>query len=199
MKTFVIAAVALFATTFLYAQEKLSPGDAMPVSKASLKNANGNNTTLDAAYKENGLIVLFSCNTCPFVVRNQSVTKTVMEYAAAHKVGVIVINSNEAKRGDDDSYEAMKKYAKDQGYSVPYVIDENSALADMFGASHTPEIYLFNNRHKLVYKGAMNDNPSNPGSYKKMYIHEAIDAMIAGKTPDPAVTRSIGCGIKRKA
>jgi len=93
----------------------------------------------------------------------------------------------------------MKKYAADQGYTVPYVIDENAALADMFGASHTPEIYLFNNQRKLVYKGAMNDNPSNPGSYKTMYIQDAIDAMIAGKAPDPGVTKSIGCGIKRKA
>jgi hypothetical protein len=69
----------------------------------------------------------------------------------------------------------------------------------MYGASHTPEIFLFDKQHKLVYKGAMNDNPSNPGGYKKMYVTDAIDAMIAGKEVDPKTTKSIGCGIKRKA
>lgn len=179
--------------------DKLNPGDELPAATTSMQNANGNSTTLKAAAKENGLLVMFSCNTCPYVVKNQSTTKKTMEYAAAHKVGMVVINSNEAKRGADDSYEAMKKYAKEQGYNVPYLIDQNSAVADLFGANHTPEIFLFNNKGKLVYKGAMNDNPSNPESYKKMYIEDAINAVVAGKEADPKVTKSIGCSIKRKA
>ena len=122
-----------------------------------------------------------------------------MEYAVAHHVGMVIINSNEAKRSDDDSYEAMAKFAREQHYTVPYVIDENSAVADLFGANHTPEVFLFNTKGKLVYKGAMNDNPSNPDSYKKMYIEDAITAMMAGKDPDPKTTKSIGCSIKRKA
>lgn len=181
------------------AQDKLNPGDDMPSGKTVLKNANGNNTTLTEAYGENGLLVMFSCNTCPFVVRNQPITKKTMELTAANHVGMVIFNSNEAKRGDDDSYEAMKKYAKDQGYTVPYLVDENSAFADLFGASHTPEIYLFNKQHKLVYKGAMNDNPSDPNGYKKIYIEDAIKATIAGKEVDPKTTKSVGCGIKRKA
>ena len=204
MKT-TLFAVALFAlvaalpsSTFAQAY-KMNPGDDLPAAETTLKNANGSNTSMKAAEKSNGLLVMFSCNTCPFVIKNEPITKKAMEYAAAHNIGMVIINSNEAKRGDDDSYEAMKKFAKEQGYTVPYLVDESSKLADLFGANHTPEVFLFNNKHKLVYKGAMNDNPSDPNGYKKMYIEDAINAMIAGKEVDPKTTKSIGCSIKRKA
>lgn len=206
MKTTILAIATLFAsvaTTTVSAQlqftDKLNIGDDLPAKTTSLSNALGNATTLEAATKENGLLVMFSCNTCPFVIKNEQTTQKVMEYATAHKVGMVIINSNEAKRSGDDSYEAMAKYGKSQNYKVPYLIDENSKLADLFGANHTPEVFLFNNKGKLVYKGAMNDNPSDPGSFKKMYVADAVDAMIAGKAVDPAKTKSIGCSIKRKA
>jgi len=205
MKATILAIATLFITSMsatsalAQAGDKMNPGDDLPAVSTTLQNANGSSTTLNGAAKENGLLVMFSCNTCPFVVKNEPIIKKVMSYATAHKIGMVVINSNEAKRGDDDSYEAMKKYAKAQGYTVPYVVDENSKLADVFGANHTPEIFLFNNKGKLVYKGAMNDNPGNPENYKKMYAEDAINAMIAGKEVDPKTTRSIGCSIKRKA
>ncbi len=205
MKATILAIATLFITAMsatsalAQAGDKMNPGDDLPAINTTLQNANGSSTKLKGAAKENGLLVMFSCNTCPFVVKNEPITKKVMAYASAHKIGMVIINSNEAKRGDDDSYEAMKKYAKAQGYTVPYLIDENSKLADVFGANHTPEIFLFNNKGKLVYKGAMNDNPGNPDSYKKMYAEDAINAMIAGKEVDPKTTRSIGCSIKRKA
>lgn len=206
MKTTVLAIATLFTsiavTPFVAnAQQgaQLNPGDNLPAMETNMRNANGKTTTLKGAAKENGLLVMFSCNTCPFVIKNQQTTKKTMEYAAAHHIGMVIINSNEAQRSDADSYEAMQKYAKAQGYTVPYLVDENSKLADMFGASHTPEVFLFNSKNKLVYKGAMNDNPGNPESYKKMYIEDAANAMIAGKEVDPKTTKSIGCGIKRKA
>ena len=205
MKTTILAVATLFiaymaiAPISSFAQDKLNPGDAIPGAGISMQNATGKNVTLNDAVGENGLLVMFSCNTCPFVVKNQPITKKTLEYAAAHHIGVVIINSNEAQRSDADSYEAMKAYAKEQGYNVPYVIDQNSALADMFGANHTPEIFLFDKNHKLVYKGAMNDNPGNPDSYKKMYIVDAINAMVAGKPVNPQTTKSIGCSIKRRA
>jgi thioredoxin-related protein len=201
MKITLFAVATLFASIAVspsFAQDKLNPGDALPAYDAQLQNADGAKTTLKGTAKENGLLVMFSCNTCPFVIKNQPVIKKVMDYAHAQHVGVVVINSNEAQRGGADSYDAMSKYAKEQGYSAPYLVDENSKLADMFGASHTPEVFLFNKQHKLVYKGAMNDNPGNPGDAKKMYVNDAIDAMVAGKQIDPNTTKSIGCGIKRK-
>ena len=202
MKTTILALATLciaIAATPAIAQDKMNPGDNLPSLETTMRNANGSNTTLKGAAKENGLLVMFSCNTCPFVIKNESITKKTMEYAAAHHIGMVIINSNEAQRGEADSYDAMKKFAKEQGYTVPYVVDENSKLADMFGANHTPEVFLFNKQNKLIYKGAMNDNPSDPTGYKKMYIEDAINAMLAGKPMDPATTKSIGCSIKRKA
>ena len=195
-----LAAIAILPD-FAQAQatDKLKPGDNLPAMAAPLKCVNGNNTTLAQAEGQNGLLVMFSCNTCPFVIKNQPITKKTIDYAKTNHIGMVIINSNEAQRDDADSYEAMKKYAREQGYTVPYLADANSQLADMFGANHTPEVFLFNKQHKLVYKGAMNDNPANPDSYKKMYIEDAINEMIAGKEVNPATTKSVGCSIKRKA
>ena len=197
----VTAIICMFITGVSNAQQsdKLNPGDKLPSGDAALTNINGKKLTLNSAMGEKGLLVMFSCNTCPFVVKNQPVTKQTMEYASAHHVGMVVINSNEAQRNEADSYAEMQKYAKQQGYTVPYLVDENSKLANLFGANHTPEIFLFDKAGKLVYKGAMNDNPSDPTGYKKMFINDAIDAMVAGKEVNPKVTKSVGCSIKRKA
>lgn len=203
MKKIILAAatVLLASATALYAQSaSLNPGDKLPAASKALRNATaGDEIKLSNVSGKNGLLVMFSCNTCLFVIRNQAVTMKTIQYAQMHDIGVVILNSNAAKRNGDDSYKAMKEYAKEQRYTVPYVVDEDSKLADAFGAGHTPEIYLFNKDNILVYKGAMNDNPGNPTEAKTMYIREAIDALVAGKKIDPSVTKSVGCGIKRKA
>ena len=185
--------------TFAQSGDKLNPGENMPAAGESMRNTDGKNITLKSEMGKNGLLVMFSCNTCPFVIKNQPITKKTIEYAKKHDIGMVIINSNDARRDGDDSYNEMKKYAIEQGYTVPYVVDNSSKVADMFGANHTPEIFLFNNQGKLVYKGAMNDNPSDPTGYKKMYIVDAIDALVAGKEINPKTTKSVGCSIKRKA
>jgi thioredoxin-related protein len=163
----------------------------------NMKSTDGKQVSLNNAKTDNGLIVMFSCNTCPYVIKSQSRTKEVMEYAKAHEIGMVIINSNEAQRGEADSYEAMVKYAKKQGYTVPYVVDEKSKLADAFGASHTPEVFLFDANGKLIYKGAMEDSPGSPADSKEMYLKKAMDNMLAELPVDPNTTKSIGCSIKR--
>jgi thioredoxin-related protein len=200
-----LAAIAITPlSSHAQSADKLNIGDDLPSMATPLKNANpsthyGTSTTYASLVKDNGLLVMFSCNTCPFVIKNQSVTNKVIEYANSHNVGVVVINSNEAQRDGADSYDAMNKYVQAQGFRAPYLVDENSKLADLFGASHTPEVFLFNRQGKLVYKGAMNDNPGSPKEAKQFYVKDAMDEMIAGKKIDPNATKSIGCGIKRKA
>ncbi len=198
MKTTLLAIATLCIATITSAQG-INPGDGLPAAEVVLKNTNGKPTSVKNAAGKNGLLVIFSCNTCPYVVKNEPIIKKTLGFAAAHSIGAVVINSNEARRDGDDSYDAMAQYAKKQRFTVPYLVDENSKLADLFGANHTPEIFLFNSNMKLVYKGAMNDNPGNPKEYKQMYIEDAINAMVAGKEVDPKTTKSIGCSIKRKA
>lgn len=155
--------------------------------------------TLRSQLTQKGLLVMFSCNTCPYVIKGQARTKEMMEYARKKGLGMVIINSNEAQREGDDAFEAMIDYAARQQYTVPYILDNNGKLAEAFGATRTPEVFLFNPGGRLVYKGAMEDNPADPASSKIMYLKNAIDNMEAGKTIDPASTRSIGCTIKRKA
>jgi thioredoxin-related protein len=177
--------------------EGLLIGAKLPVANEKMRSTDGKDVTLKSATTANGLIVMFSCNTCPYVVKSQERIKETMAYAKEKGIGMVIVNSNDAYRGKDDSYDAMKKYAKAQGYSVPYVVDEKSKVADAFGATRTPEVFLFDKTGTLVYKGAMEDNPTAPAESKSLYLKDAVSKMLTGHAPDPAETKSIGCSIKR--
>jgi len=196
-----LAAVTIIAFGTANAQnakiESLQIGSSIPAATNSLKSVTGKTVTLNDAKTKSGLLVMFSCNTCPYVIKSQQRTAEVIKYAKEKGIGMVIVNSNDAQRGDADSYEAMTEYAKEHNYTVPYVVDEKSKLADMFGATRTPEVFLFDGSGKLVYKGAMEDNPTDPGNSKSVYIKDAINGMVAGKTVDPNSTKSIGCSIKR--
>lgn len=173
-------------------------GAKLPKGDVKMKDVSGKEVSMNDAKKAGGLLVMFSCNTCPYVVRNQERTRKICQYALKNNIGVIIINSNEAQRGDGDSFEAMQRYAKVQNYTWNYVLDKDNAIADAFAADRTPECYLFNKNSVLVYKGAIDDNPGNASAAKQAYLQMAIDVMLEGKSPNPATTASVGCGIKRK-
>jgi thioredoxin-related protein len=178
-------------------REGIAIGTDMPAATEKMRSVDGKEISLKEATTKNGLIVMFSCNTCPYVIKSQERTKEMMKFAKDKGVGMVIINSNDAKRGDDDSFDAMKKYAKEQGYTASYVLDGKSMVADAFGASRTPEVFLFDKTGKLVYKGAMEDNPSTPSESKEMYLRDAVNNMMAGKPINPGSTKSVGCSIKR--
>jgi peroxiredoxin len=179
-------------------KSELPIGSDLPKADVKMKDVSGKMVTLSDAKKANGLLVMFSCNTCPYVVKNQTRTVEIASYAEKNNVGVIILNSNEAYRSDDDSYEAMKAYAKEQGYKWSYVVDENSAMADAFGATRTPETFLFNKEGKLVYHGAIDNNPGDASSVSRKHLQVAIDELVTGKEISVNTSRSVGCSIKRK-
>lgn len=152
--------------------------------------------TLQQIKTDKGLLVVFTCNTCPFVIRNIDRTDEILRYAQQKGVGIVFINSNEAQRNDVDAVKPMITFGKEHHYPN-YLVDKDAALADIFGASHTPEVYLFNGADALVYKGAMDDNPANPSEAKNIYLKDAIDNLLAGKPISPNETKSVGCSIKR--
>lgn len=204
MKTILAAlAFSMAAINVANAQQahdihQLAIGETLPLQTVTMPSAtNGKTITLGNAVTSKGLIVMFSCNTCPFVVKSQARTREIMKYAAEKGLGMVIINSNEAQSNDVDSYKEMERYAKKQGYTVPYVVDVHSQAADQFGATHTPEVYLFNADKKLVYRGGMEDNPADPASSTKMYLKDAIDNLLANKPITPDRTKSVGCSIKR--
>ena len=168
--------------------------------KADLKMQNTNRqlaTSMKDAKKDNGVLVMFSCNTCPYVIKNQERTIAISEYATKNNIGVIILNSNEAYRGNEDSFDAMKDYAKDQNYKWNYVVDKNHEVADAFGANRTPECFLFDKNLTLVYHGAIDDSPSDVTAIKRIHLQEAINEMVAGKEVTVKESRSVGCTIKR--
>lgn len=194
--------IILFAIASMMSFSSFGPvlpiGSALPKSDITLKDVSGKEITLASAARENGLLVMFSSNTCPYVIRNQSATRAVSSYALSKNIGVVLLNANEGLRDGSDSYSEMKAYAASQGYKWYYAIDQDNILADAFGASRTPEVYLFNKEKKLVYHGAINDNPANPSDVKRMHLREAMNEMLAGKDVTVSETKSVGCGIKRK-
>ena len=182
--------------SFIHKTE-LPIGAAMPKADIKMKDISGKEVSLKEAQGKNGLLVMFSCNTCPYVVKNQERTREICKFAAENSIGVILVNSNEAQRGSEDSYEAMKEYARDQNYEWYYTMDQNSVIADAFDAKRTPENFLFNKEGKLVYHGAIDDNPSDAGNVSRKHLQEAIKEMVTGKEISLKTSRSVGCSIKR--
>ena len=172
-------------------------GSSIPNEGAMMEGKPGQMVSLMQAKTEKGLLVMFSCNTCPYVIKGQKRTTEAMHMAKKLGIGMVILNSNEAQRENEDSQPAMIAYADQQQYSVPYLRDDHSMMANMFGATRTPEVFLFDGNSKLVYKGAMEDNPATPQESKVYYLNEAMKALEEKRPIKNPETKSIGCSIKR--
>ena len=190
-----VAVISLLS--FQIFNDPIAIGSSLPEANKKMKDISGKEVSFKDAMKKNGLLVMFSCNTCPVVKKYQSRTLETGKFAAANEIGVVLLNSNEATRNDGDSYNDMKEYGKDQGYPFSYVIDNNSAMANAFGATRTPEVFLFDKNGKLVYHGAIDDNANGADGVKRKHAKIAIEEMVAGKNISTTKTRFVGCGIKR--
>ena len=169
-----------------------------------MMNVNGTQMSLNTAAGPNGLLVVFSCNTCPFVVGNGEKSdgwegryNETARFAKENGVAMVLVNSNEAKRNNHDSMDAMEAHAKDNNYGMPYLLDANHQLADAFGALKTPHVYLFDGDMNLVYRGSIDDNVSDAEAVSERYVQDAITAVANGKPVGVAETKAIGCSIKR--
>ena len=194
---FTVIILASIATLAFTTGDPLIIGSAMPKADLKMQDISGKEIAIKDAKKDNGVLVMFSCNTCPYVIKNQQRTIAISEYAEKNNVGVIILNSNEAYRGNQDSFDAMKAYAKNQKYKWNYVVDKNNEVADAFGANRTPECFLFDKNLKLVYHGAIDDSPSDITAIKRIHLKEAINEMATGKEITVKESRSVGCSIKR--
>jgi peroxiredoxin len=194
----------LFLTCFLttglllaQAQTSIAIGSNAPLLDQAMKDVSGKMISVKDAMKQNGVLVMFSCNTCPYVIKNQSRTKEIAAFAKANNIGIILLNSNEAQRGGDDSYAAMQAYATKEAYDFPYVIDVNHQQADAYGATRTPELFLLDAKGTLVYKGAIDDSPADIAKVNRIHAKEAIKELVGGKSISIKESRSVGCSIKR--
>jgi hypothetical protein len=118
--------------------------------------------------------------------------------SAKRGVGAITINSNDPASYPEDSMEVMQQHARDKGYQFPYVVDGTSDVARAFGATHTPEVFLFDKDGKLVYHGAIDDD-SVASKVTKNFLNDALAALVEGKPISVSETKAIGCTIKYRS
>ncbi|MCX5660593.1 MAG: thioredoxin family protein [Planctomycetota bacterium] len=172
----------------------LSLGAAAPDFR--LPGVDGKNYSLADFKEAKALIVVFSCNHCPFVVGSvERMKKLVVDYAP-RGVRMVAINSNETEKHPADSFEHMKTNAKEKGLNFPYVRDDSQDVARAYGALRTPHFYVFDAARKLAYTGRMDDNPREPGKETTHELRDALDAVLAGKAPAVALTNPVGCNVK---
>lgn len=177
---------------------KLGIGDKPVLTDVKMEDVSGAKISLADVKKENGLLVMFSCNTCPFVLQWEDRFPDLKAWADKNKVGMVILNSNHTKRDGEDSFEAMKKHAKEKGYNFYYALDDQSLIANSFGGQTTPHAFLFNSKMELVYKGAIDDSYKSAKDVKQPYLKDAISSMSSGKEVAVAETKPVGCSIKRK-
>ena len=145
------------------------------------------------------LLVLFICNHCPFVIHVRDQLAAIGRDYASKGLGIVAINSNDVANFPDDSPDKMKIEREKAGYNFPYLFDETQAVAKSFKAACTPDIYLFDQKHELVYRGQLDDSrPSNQIPPSGKDLRAAIDAVLASSRVPSEQKPSLGCNIKWK-
>jgi peroxiredoxin len=181
----------------------LKIGKKAPLSQHKMKDISGKEYSLEDLNQENGLLVIFSCNTCPFVVGGFGYPGWEKEYnglydqAKANKIGMVLINSNEAKRDGVDALDKMVKHAEKQQYKMNYVVDKNHLLADAFGAKTTPHIFLFDKDLKLIYTGSIDNSWDKKRASEENYLKDALANISKGEKIKVNTSAPRGCSIKR--
>lgn len=176
----------------------LATGDAMPSKDVKMKNVDGRELVLSEIVGPKGTLVIFSCNHCPFVrAWEDRIVKLGNEYSTKG-IGVVAINANDPGVVPEDGFAEMQTRAKDKGFAFAYVVDDTSNVARAFGATRTPEAFLFDAQGKLVYHGAIDDNSQDASAVESPYLKDALDSLLAGKPIVVADTKSVGCTIKMR-
>ena len=142
------------------------------------------------------LIVVFSCNHCPFVVGSEDRFNDLYAEYSPKGVDMVAINSNETDNHPADSFDHMVTRAKEKGFKFAYVRDESQDVALAYGGLKTPHFYIFDADRKLRYTGRMDDNPKTAGGETTHELRDALDALLAGQEPPVTMTNPIGCNVK---
>jgi peroxiredoxin len=173
---------------------KLAIGDEIIPFK--LPGTDGAEHSTDDFADKQALVVIFSCNHCPYVRAWEDRMVEVQKDYADKGVQLIAVNANDDVKYPEDSFEEMKKRAAEKGFNFPYLRDETQEVARAYGAERTPEVFVFDRDRKLRYHGAIDDNYENPQLVRRSYLREALDALLAGSEVPTAETPPVGCTIK---
>jgi len=162
----------------------------------NLPGVDGKSYSLESFKDKKAFVIIFSCNHCPYVQAYEERIKNIQtDYPA---IGLAAINPNDSDQYEDDSFENMKVRAEKKGFNFPYLRDEEQTTAKAYGASHTPEIFLFDKERKLVFHGKIDDNWKDESKVNSRYLKDAIEELLAGKEISVPETFTIGCTVKWK-
>jgi peroxiredoxin len=198
MKNLVLFAAVLFGlSTGLTAQ--LKPGEnAVPFT---LKNVDSKMVSLSDYKDQKGVILVFTCNPCPFSVAYEDRIIALHKNYAEAGYPVVAINPNDDAISPDDSFEKMKQRAKEKNFPFPYLKDETQEVYKAYGATRTPHVYLLKNekgKFKVAYIGTIDDNAMDAKGVSERYVDQAIRALETGEKVSPEQAKAIGCTIKTK-
>jgi peroxiredoxin len=169
------------------------------VADFKLKNIDGNTISLSDYKAQKGVIVVFTCNHCPFAKAYEDRVMALDKKYASLGYPVVAINSNDVTTYEEDSFDNMKARAKDKGYSFPYLFDETQAVAKAFGATRTPHVFVLKNdggKFTVQYIGTIDDNAQDANGVTKRYVEDAVNNLSAGKPVVTTTTKAVGCAIR---
>jgi len=164
----------------------------------SLPGVDGRTHGLDDYADADVLVLIQSCNHCPYVQSWEGRMVEIQRDYAGRGVRVVAVNSNDAGYQPADSFEKMQERARERSFTFDYLHDEGQSLARALGSQRTPEVFVFDRDRKLVYHGAIDDNRDETGVTQR-YLRDALDAVLEGRTPDVAETPPVGCTVKWKS
>ncbi|MFN0048277.1 MAG: thioredoxin family protein [Cytophagales bacterium] len=196
----ILFAAALFSFSFANFAQGYQPGDI--AADFSLKNIDGKNMSLRDFKDAKGIIVIFTCNHCPFAVLYEDRIVALNNKYASQGYPVVAINPNDVTKEPADSYENMQKRAKEKNFTFPYLYDDTQAIAKAYGASRTPHVYLLRKNatnFTVEFIGAIDDNAQDAGGVKERFLENAIEELKANKAVSKKSVKAIGCTIKWKS
>ena len=181
-----------------------TPSNMMPLGTVApyfnlYDTASGKNMQIDECIKEKGLLVMFICNHCPFVVHVIDELISIGNDYLPKGIGMVAISSNDVENYPDDSPEKMRDLAKLKDFPFPYMYDETQEIAKAYNAACTPDIFLFDKDKKCVYRGQIdNSRPGNDIPVTGKDLRDALENLISGKAINEIQYPGIGCNIKWK-
>jgi peroxiredoxin len=188
---FAALVLALCAGTVSAGADRLAIGQPAPMADVKMKNIDGSMMSIADAAGEYGTLVMFSCNSCGSVLDYQDRIAMYLNKFQKMGMGVIVINPNDPAVNAVDGFEGMQERAKELGFEFPYVVDDTSDVARAFGATRTPEVFLFDANGMLAYYGGIDDS-KDPEQVEETYMADAVEALVAGDKIAVQETRALG-------
>lgn len=160
-----------------------------------LPGVDGRSHSLEDYADARALVLVQSCNHCPYVQGWEGRLIAIQRDYAAQDVRIVAISSNDVASHPEDSFEQMEVRAREQGFNFDYLYDESQSIARALGSERTPEVFVFDGDRRLVYHGAIDDNRDETAATVP-YLRDALDAVLAGTTPAIADTPPVGCTVK---